>query len=171
MSGGTIAILFTLGAGIAAAIQVAVNGRLGGRIGTLEAATFQSIVALALFLVTTLALRGGLGGVFSAFKAPAWMWIGGAMGFVIVSAITYAPGRISNLAVAGILIGAQLMMAAIIDALGLFGFERVGLHWERVLGLVLLASGAALVLRRQPDGSENGDGLDLDEHVAIGETR
>jgi transporter family-2 protein len=148
VSGATIAILFTLGAGIAAAIQVAVNGRLGERIGTLEAATFQSLIAVGLFLVTTLALRGGLGGVFSGFRAPAWMWLGGAMGFVIVSAITYAPGHISNLAVAGVLIAAQLVMAATIDAFGLFGFERLGLPWERAAGIVLLAAGAVLVLRR-----------------------
>ena len=86
--------------------------------------------------------------MFSAFKAPAWMWIGGAMGFVIVSAITYAPGRISNLAVAGVLIAAQLLMAALIDAFGLFGFERLGLPWERLAGIVQLAAWATLVLNR-----------------------
>ena len=136
------------GAGIAAAIQVAVNGRLGARIGTLEAATFQSLIAVSLFVVTTLAVRGGLGGVFSGLRAPVWMWLGGAMGFVIVSAITYAPGRISNLAVAGVLIAAQLLMAALIDAFGLFGFERLGLPWERLAGIALLAAGATLVLKR-----------------------
>jgi bacterial/archaeal transporter family-2 protein len=144
----TTAVLFVFGAGIAAAIQVAVNGRLGARIGTLEAATFQSLIAVSLFLVTTLAVRGGLGGVFSGFRAPVWMWLGGAMGFVIVSAITYAPGRISNLAVAGVLIAAQLLMAALIDAFGLFGFERLGLPWERLAGIALLAAGATLVLKR-----------------------
>ena len=148
MSPTTTAVLFVFGAGIAAAIQVAVNGRLGARIGTLEAATFQSLIGVSLFLVTTLAVRGGLGGVFSGFRAPVWMWLGGAMGFVIVSAITYAPGRISNLAVAGVLIAAQLLMAALIDAFGLFGFERLGLPWERLAGIALLAAGATLVLKR-----------------------
>ena len=148
VSGATIAVLFTLGAGIAAALQVAINGRLGARIGTLEAATFQSLIGVGLFLLTTLALRGGLGGVFAGFRAPAWMWLGGAMGFVIVSAITYAPGRISNLAVAALLITGQLFMAAIIDALGLLGFGRIGLPWERAAGILLLAAGAALVLKR-----------------------
>lgn len=148
MSPTTTAVLFVFGAGIAAAIQVAVNGRLGARIGTLEAATFQSLIAVSLFLVTTFAVRGGLGGVFSGFRAPVWMWLGGAMGFVIVSAITYAPGRISNLAVAGVLIAAQLLMAALIDAFGLFGFERLGLPWERLAGIALLAAGATLVLKR-----------------------
>ena len=148
MSPTTTAVLFVFGAGIAAAIQVAVNGRLGARIGTLEAATFQSLIGVSLFLVTTLAVRGGLGGVFSGFRAPVWMWLGGAMGFVIVSAITYAPSRISNLAVAGVLIAAQLLMAALIDAFGLFGFERLGLPWERLAGIALLAAGATLVLKR-----------------------
>jgi transporter family-2 protein len=148
VSGGTLAALFTFVAGIAAALQVAINGRLGGRIGTLEAATFQTVVALLVFVGVTLAARGGFGGVADGFRAPPWMWLGGLMGFVIVTAITYAPGRISNLAVAGILIAAQLVMATVIDRFGLFGFERVGLGWARVLGLVLLGAGAVLVLRR-----------------------
>ena len=148
VSGGTLAALFTFVAGIAAALQVAINGRLGGRIGTLEAATFQTVVALLVFVGVTLAARGGFGGIADGFRAPPWMWLGGLMGFVIVTAITYAPGRISNLAVAGILIAAQLVMATLIDRFGLFGFERVGLGWSRVLGLVLLGAGAVLVLRR-----------------------
>jgi uncharacterized membrane protein YdcZ (DUF606 family) len=47
-----------------------------------------------------------------------------------------------------VLIAAQLVMAATIDAFGLFGFERLGLPWERAAGIVLLAAGAVLVLRR-----------------------
>jgi transporter family-2 protein len=148
VSASALASLFILVAGVAAAIQVAVQSRLGERIGTLEAATFQTIVAVSLFLVTTLALRGGLGGVAQGFKTPPWMWLGGLMGFIIVSGITYAPGKIGNLGLAGILIAAQLGAAAIIDAFGLFGFEKVGLPWQRATGLVLLAAGAALVLRR-----------------------
>ncbi len=148
MSASTLAALFTLSAGIASALQIAINSRLGGRIGTLEAATFQTIVALGCFLVATAALRGGLGGVGSAVRQPPWMLLGGLAGFVIVSAITYAPGRISNVAVTAILIAAQLLTATVIDAYGLFGFDRVGLSGQRVAGLVLLAAGVVLVLRR-----------------------
>jgi len=39
-------------------------------------------------------------------------------------------------------------MAALIDRFGLLGNDRIALHWPRVLGLVLLAAGAALTLRR-----------------------
>lgn len=148
MSASALAIAFTLAAGAAAALQVAINTRLGQRIGTLEAAMFQTVVALALFAVTTLAVRGGLGGVGSGFRQPAWLWLGGVMGFVIVSALTYAPAKIGNLAFAGVLIAVQLVVAAAIDALGLFGFERIGVSWTRVAGLALLGAGAVLVLRR-----------------------
>jgi transporter family-2 protein len=148
VSATALAVLFTLAAGVASALQVAINGRLGGRIGTIEAATFQTIVAMVAFVIVTAALRGGLGGVGSAFKQPPWMWLGGLMGFVIVSAITYAPGKLSNLSVAAVLITLQLTTATVIDAFGLFGFERLGVSWTRALGLVLLAGGAALVLRR-----------------------
>lgn len=148
MSATALAVLFTAAAGVAASLQAAINGRLGARIGTLEAATFQSIVALTLFLAVTAALRGGLGGVASGLRQPAWMWLGGIMGFVIVSALTYAPPRIGNLTFAAVLIALQLAVATLIDAFGLFGFERLGLPLHRVAGVALLAAGAALVLKR-----------------------
>jgi transporter family-2 protein len=148
VSATTLAVLFTAVAGVAAALQVAMNGRLGERIGTLEAATFQTIVALSLFVVATLAARHSLAGVGQFTKAPSWTWLGGVMGFLIVGAITYAPTRIGNLAFAGILIALQFVFAAIIDAFGLFGFDRIGFSWQRVVGIVLLGAGAALVLKR-----------------------
>lgn len=148
VSATALAVLFTAVAGVAASLQAAINGRLGERIGTLEAATFQTIVALVLFVGVTAALRGGMGGVVSGFRQPAWLWLGGIMGFVIVSAITYAPPRIGNLTFAAILIALQLAVAAVIDAFGLFGFERLGLPLHRIGGIALLAAGAALVLKR-----------------------
>jgi len=50
--------------------------------------------------------------------------------------------------VIGLLIAGQLAAGVVIDALGLFGIERIPIGWERVVGLALLASGSVLVLRR-----------------------
>lgn len=148
MSATGLAVLFTLAAGAAGSLQAAVNTRLGERIGVLEAAAFQTLVALVLFVLAVLAVRGTAASIGSAFRQPPWLWLGGVMGFVIVSAITYAPGKLGTLGFSGVYIALQLTMAAMIDAFGLFGFERLGLSWHRALGLVLLGSGAALVLRR-----------------------
>jgi transporter family-2 protein len=148
VSGNGGAVLFTLVAGIAAAVQAAVNGTLGRRVGTLEAATFQTVVALLIFVVVTLVARQTLGGVGSAVREPAWLWLGGVMGAVIVTAITYAPPRIGTFATAGLLIGLQLAASAVIDHFGLFGLDRIAFTWPRAAGFALLAAGAVLVLKR-----------------------
>ena len=138
-------MLFTLVAGVAASMQAAVNATLGKRIGTLEAAAFQTVVAFVIFGGLTLALRGGVG---SAFREPPWLWLGGVMGVIIVLALTFAPQRIGTVAFGGILIGGQLATAAIVDRFGLFGLDRIGFTWQRAVGLALLAAGALLVLKR-----------------------
>jgi transporter family-2 protein len=148
VSGNAFAVVFTLAAGIAAAVQSAINAALGRRIGTLEAAMFQTVVALVVFTVVTLVARQGLAGIGNAFREPAWLWLGGVMGAVIVTCITYAPQRIGTFATAGLLIGLQLVATAVIDHFGLFGLDRIGFTWERALGFILLAGGAVLALRR-----------------------
>ena len=52
------------------------------------------------------------------------------------------------IATIGLLIAGQLAMGVIIDAFGLFGLEKIPVTPARVVGLVLLAAGAALVLKR-----------------------
>ena len=76
------------------------------------------------------------------------MLLGGVAGLLIVFAITYAGPRIGVTATVAILIAGQLAMGAVIDRFGLLGSARIGLHWPRVLGIVLLAAGAALSLRK-----------------------
>ena len=148
MSGNAFAVVFSLAAGVAAAVQAAINAALGRRIGTLEAAMFQTLVGLTVFAVVTLVARQGLNGVGNAFREPAWLWLGGVMGAIIVTCITYAPQRIGTFATAGLLIALQLVATAVIDHYGLFGLDRIGFTWERALGFALLAGGAVLALKR-----------------------
>lgn len=148
MSGNAAAVVFSILAGVAATIQAAVNANLGRRIGTIETATFQTIVAVLVLGAVTLAARQGFGGVASALREPPWLWLGGVMGVIIVSALTFAPQRIGTFAFAAILITGQFAVAAVVDRFGLLGFEKIGFTWQRGVGLVLLAAGAALVLKR-----------------------
>jgi len=62
--------------------------------------------------------------------------------------VTYAGPRIGVAATVGILIAGQLVMGAAIDRWGLLGSQEIALHWPRLLGIVLLAIGAALSLRK-----------------------
>ena len=114
----------------------------------LGALAFSTAVTAAIALVILVIARGSLGAFSHAVHQPWWMLLGGVMGLIIVFAITYAGPRIGVAATVGILIAGQLAMGAAIDRWGLFGSARIALHWPRLLGIGLLAVGAALSLRK-----------------------
>jgi transporter family-2 protein len=150
MGGGTAAAAsLALAAGLAGSIQVAVMGRFGERIGSFEALAanliFSTIVATTVLVV----LRQSLAGFGDALRSPWWYWIGGGgMGVVVVLTITVVTPRIGTAATIGLLIAGQLAMGVVIDRYGLFGVDKVPLSWPRILGVLLLAVGAVLALRR-----------------------
>ena len=141
-------VLLSLAAGVAGSIQVAVMGRFGDRIGTLQALAFSTVVTMVIALIVLLVARRSVGGFGDAVRSPPWMWLGGAMGVFIVFTITLVQPRFGTFATVAIFIVAQIAAGVAIDRFGWFGVERVGLAWTRVLGIVLLASGAVLALRR-----------------------
>ena len=142
------AVALTVIAGLAGSMQVAVMGRFGDRIGTVEALTFATAVQLALSFTILVVARTGLGGLPDALRSPPWMWLGGVMGLTVVFSITFAQPRIGATATIGILIAGQLAMGALIDRFGLFGVEQYAISWPRALGIGLLGAGAALSLAR-----------------------
>ena len=147
VSASAFAVVFSLVAGIAGSIQVAVSGALGRRVGVVEAAACGGVVAAAILVVVAVAGRNG-GGIAAALREPPWLWLGGVMGAIVVTGITFGPPRIGTFATIALLIAGQLATATTIDAFGLLGAERIPVTWVRVAGLALLALGAALVLKR-----------------------
>ena len=129
-------------------MQIAVQGRLGDRVGSLEALATAAILGGVIALAALLVVRRSLGGVGDAFGGPRWQLLGGVMGVFIVFAITVAGPRIGVVATTAVLIAAQFSLAAAIDRYGWFGVERVAVTWPRVVGIALLFVGAALTLRR-----------------------
>lgn len=149
MSSGTVgAVSLSLVAGLAGAVQVAVQGPLQGRVGSIGALATASViggvVALAVLLVAERSVRP----LVDAAGAPPWQLLGGLMSVVIIIAITIAGPRIGIVATTGILVASQFALGAAIDRFGWLGVERIPLSPTRVTGLVLLGIGAALTLRR-----------------------
>jgi transporter family-2 protein len=143
-----LAASFAFVAGLGGAVQIAVQGRLGDRIGSVEALTTAVVVAAATALIMLLVARRSLGGLHAGFTGPRWMLLGGIMSVVVVLAITVAGPQIGVVATTAFLIVGQFTLATVIDRFGWFGIQPVPLAWTRVLGLALLAAGAALTLKR-----------------------
>ena len=148
MSSTAVAALLAFTAGLGGAVQIAVQGRLGDRVGAIEAMATASVIGALIALLVLLVARQSLRGLGEAFGSPKWMLLGGVMSALIILAITIAGPRIGIVATTSVLIAAQFMLATIIDRLGWFGVERIAIGWPRVLGLAFLCIGAVLTLRR-----------------------
>jgi bacterial/archaeal transporter family-2 protein len=148
MSSTALAALLAGIAGLGGAVQIAVQGRLGDRVGSIEAMATASVIGAAVALVVLLAARRSAGGIGEALAAPKWMLLGGVMSALIILAITVAGPRIGVVATTAVIIAAQFTLATVIDRFGWFGIERIAVSWTRVLGLAFLFAGAALTLRR-----------------------
>jgi transporter family-2 protein len=143
-----VAVLVCVIAGLGGGIQAAIMGRFGERVGVVEAVAFSSLVTTLLSLSVLLLVRQSLAGIGESVRAPAWLWLGGVMGVFIVFTITVAAPRIGTAATIGLLIAGQLAMGVAIDRFGLFGVDQIGVSWPRLLGIALLAAGAALSLHK-----------------------
>jgi transporter family-2 protein len=148
-SGATLAVALSATAGLAGAVQVAVMGELGERAGVFPALALSAIVSFVVGIVVLYAAGSSLWGVRDALREPVWLWTGGAISLFIVLAMTVAGPRIGIAATLGLVIAGNLVMAAVVDQLGLFGLERIPIGWPRALGIAFLAVGVALSLPRR----------------------
>jgi len=91
-------------------------------------------------LALAIMLRFGRGNLSLLPQAPWYTWLGGLLAPVITVMGMLGP----TLAVSTILI-AQLGVAALIDALGWMGSERIPFTWHRMVGLALMCGGVILM--------------------------
>jgi transporter family-2 protein len=146
VSGATaVAVTLCVLAGLAGPMQAAVMGELGERVGIVPALALSALVTTAVAISALVVVRQGVG---EAVRQPAWLWTGGVLSAFIVISVTVAPPRIGTTATIGVIIAGNLAMAALIDRFGLLGQEQIGLGWPRLVGIGLLAAGAALSLHR-----------------------
>lgn len=142
----SLAAIFAVG--VLVAFQPPVNARLALRLGGARAALTQSSIGLcALLLVTLASGTASAGGDGSAI--PWWAWGGGLLGACYVVSTLVSVPVIGAGGVAAASIAGGLAFGVVADAAGMFGLDRVPFTPVTFLGLVLLALGAALVLRRQ----------------------
>ncbi len=142
------AVALVAAGGIGGAVQAALMGRFGERVGTLEAFAFATLLTALIGAALLLVGRGSVDGYAAAARQPVWLWTAALMSALIVVGITYAAPRIGTTATIGIVVAGNLAMGAVIDRFGLFGLDRIPFHRERLLGIMLLAAGAALSLKR-----------------------
>lgn len=143
-----LVVLFAIVAGVAGSVQVAVMAKLGDRVGVFGALAWATSLAALLAIVLMLVARQSFGEFAAAAREPVWLWSGALMSIIIVLAITVAGSRIGVIATISVLLAGQFAAGVAIDRWGLFGADRIGVGWVRIIGIVLLGIGAGLTLKR-----------------------
>jgi transporter family-2 protein len=142
-----LAVVLTAFAGGLVAIQAPVNAGLGRSTGGLPAAALVSFSIGTLALAAIVILSGRAGGLSSTFDVSWYYLIGGLLGAVYVTTALTAVAAVGAGAVAAATVTGQLTMSVAVDRLGLFGLDQVPLSPQRVIGVVLLLAGTALIVR------------------------
>ena len=143
-----LAVLLGVGAGCLVGMQAPINSRLGKTVGGVPAATFSFMVGTVALVLLAMSLRGGLSSLGQVGKVPWWALIGGLLGAVYVFVALEAVRPLGASGLTAVAIAGQLVISVVIDRFGLLGVARQHISPARVLGLVLLAVGVALVVRK-----------------------
>ena len=135
-------IRYSIIAGAAMSIQGVMNTRLGEKIGLYEANAFMQGTAFLLSLLAVFVVgKGNFSEIVSANKL---YLLGGVLGIVITITVMLGMGKLSPATSVSIILISQLFVAALIDAIGLMGTEKVPFLWNKYAGLILMISGMLL---------------------------
>ncbi len=126
-------------AGAAMSLQGVINTRLSEKIGLYESNVFVQGTALAFGLVAMWFF--GKGSFSQLTGVNKIYWSGGLLGTVIIITVMLAIGNLSPTHAIAIILISQLLVAAIIDAFGWLGAERVPFLWNKWIGLALMVIG------------------------------
>ena len=131
-----LGILFSVIAGMAMSVQGVMNTRLGEGIGNMEANAFVQGTAFALALIAL--IFTALGGVNKLY------WLGGVLGIVITLTVMLGIKSLGTTVAISIILISQLMVAALIDAFGIMGSEKIAFGWNKYVGLAVMCGGMLL---------------------------
>lgn len=148
MSLKLLALLIAAISGVTMALQGSINSALGKIIGLLEATFIVHVVGLILVSLLLFLFRLGDGNFQRYAEAPWYLYLGGVLGVIILYGVVRSiPTLGVAVATTAIIVG-QVLTAALVDHLGLFGLGKVPFSWYRVAGTVLMASGAFMLLKK-----------------------
>ncbi len=138
-------VIFSIIAGAAMSVQGVMNTRLADKIGLYESNAIVQGTAFLLSLIAVWVLgKGSFRGIADVNK---FYLLGGVLGLVITVTVMLGIGKLSPTVAISIILISQLAVAALIDAFGLMGSEKIMFGWNKFLGMALMIGGVLLFKR------------------------
>lgn len=146
VSANLLALALALVSGVLMAVQGSLNTALSKVIGLLETTFVVHITGTVILLILLFVLRMGKGNLYLLPQAPWFSYLGGLVGVFIIYLVAASIPKVGVANATTAIIVGQVLTAIAIDHFGGFGLERMACGWNEILGLVLLAIGAYLLL-------------------------
>lgn len=137
-----LGILMSILAGAAMSIQGVMNTRLSEKIGLHESNAFVQGTAFLLALIVM--WIAGKGDLKNLAQTPWLYWLGGVLGLVITLTVMLGIGSLSPTVAISVILISQLLVAALIDAFGWLGAEKLPFTWRQFTGAGMMILGVAL---------------------------
>lgn len=134
--------LFSIIAGAAMSFQGVINTRLGEKIGLYESNMFVQGTAFVLSLIAMFIM--GKGNLRALGDVNKIYWLGGVLGLIITITVMLGIKDLSPTVSISIILISQLLVAALIDAFGLLGTEKVAFGWTKYVGIALMIIGVVV---------------------------
>jgi transporter family-2 protein len=145
----TLGMMVGVATGATFAVVSAIEGGIAMKVGAVNASLIENTVAglMSVIALTILYSRGKIiwGSIRGVLPNAS---IAGVLVIAAVAGIGYALPRIGVAAGNVAMLFGQMVIAFVIDTMGLVGYERIPLSFPRVAGLLLMALGTYLVMPR-----------------------
>jgi len=137
-----LGILFAAFAGVCISLQSIFNTRVGDSVGAIEATVVVHVVGLIASIIVAFAV--GTGDLSKVTEINKLYLLGGALGVAIVVGVIKGVTMLGAAQAVMIVMVAQLAVAYLIDALGLFGMDKVPVSMTKISGLLIVLVGISV---------------------------
>ena len=137
-----IGFITAIVAGAAMSIQGIFNTALGEKAGLFETNAFVQGTAFILSIIV--AFIWGKGDISQIFHTNPLYLTGGVFAVLITSTVMVAMKNLNPACAVSVILISQLFIAALIDALGIFGVEKTPFTWNKYVGLAVMIAGVIL---------------------------
>ncbi|GAB6159213.1 DMT family transporter [Desulfotomaculum varum] len=143
-----LALIIAAASGLTMALQGTLNAALGRIAGLWETTLIVHIVGTAAVGILVFVCRLGTCEVAKWVAAPWYTYLGGILSVLIVYMVARSIPAVGVAPATTAIIVGQVLTAAAIDHLGLFGVARIPFNWYHLAGTFLMAAGAFLLLKK-----------------------
>lgn len=133
-------------AGMLMAVQGSINGQVSRVIGTVEGNFLMHGVGLAVLGLLLFVIGVGDGDWRRMGDLPWYGYLSGVINVVIIYGVMVSIPRLGAASATTAIVTGQVLTAAAIDWLGLFGLEKTGFSAWQLVGVGILGIGVKLLL-------------------------